>query len=204
MTHSRRTRILAGALIGVAVLVGLDFVGVLPRSGGGDPGADAAPSARDLYFQRAALVADQRRLIAEAPAWRSTAEDLRRRWDLVREGLAQGATEQLAGARFRDAALDALVGLDIGGLSATLQAPVSPDPSLPVRLLTLEVRFDARQHADLYLAVERLENIPGVRTSVGSVRFEGPGRLQTQGGAKAAITVTGLAVVGVGVGEGAP
>lgn len=195
MTAPARRKILLGVLAIVAMVVTLEFAGLLPRASSAEASEDDA-SPRSLYLQRAALVAEQERLIAEAPRWRALAEDLRRRWDLAKEGLVAGATEQLAGAAFRDAVVDALADLDLTAVSATLQPATAADPALPVRLLTIDVRFDARQHRDLYSAIERLENIPGVRTAIGSVRIEGPGRMQLAGGAKVSLTVRALAVIG--------
>lgn len=195
MKPAGRQRILLVALGLIATVVVLEFAGLLPRAG--DSEADASDaSARSLYLQRIALVEDQERLIGEAPRWRALADELRVRWDRAKEGLVSGATEQLAGAAFRDAVVDALAGLDLTAVAATLQ-PASPvDPLIPVRLLTLEVRFDAKQHRDLYAAIERLENLPGVRTSIASVRIDGPGRLQISGEARVSLTVRALAVIG--------
>jgi len=197
MSAAARRRSLLAVLGIIGALVVLEFAGLLPK-GGEAEASDSDASARSLYLQRAALVADQERLIAEAPRWRALAEDLRLRWDRAKEGLVSGSTEQLAGAAFRDAVVDALSDLDLNAVSATLQPAAPLDPALPVRLLTLEVRFDAHQHRDLYAAVERLENLSGVRTSIVSVRIDGPGRQQTSRGAKVSLTVRALAVIGQG------
>ena len=62
--------------------------------------------------------------------------------------------------------------------------------------IRLRVSFDAHMPGDAYGAVDRLEHLHDVRTVIGDVKVDGPGRMQTHQTITVTLEVDALAVVG--------
>src|SRR5690606_25541644 len=128
------------------------------------------------------LANSQRALLEQADEWRAAAAAAEQAWTQARAGMIVERTVELAEARFRDEALQALQNLqlkspranpsrDRGGSAADASAS-------GVRTLSMEVRFDAANQRDVYAAIARLESLRGIRTRIASLRIDGPGRMQ--------------------------
>jgi len=174
---SSRTIILA-CIVGALVIVVLaSRSGVLGSLLGED---DEMLSPQSAYLARASLAAQERSLIADAPNWREAAQQADQIWSDLHTQILSARSVELAGDRFRDIALDALVGLDIAAPSASI-VPLQGkmDGSVDhIVTITLDLQFDARRHSDIYAAVDRLEHLPHLRTSISTLRIDGPGRMQ--------------------------
>lgn len=224
MNESRRRQAIIGAFAVLGALVLADQIGVLPGRGGG--AADAAEmdeggsgGARPAYLALAREAARDEALIARAPLWREAAEQARERWEQARRGMIVERTVELAEARFRDLALDALKDLNLAAVRAAAVADstgAAPGgatngagggargggESGGVRTITLEVKFDATGQREVYAALDRLENLAGLRTNIASLRVDGPGRMQVSQTITATLTLQAQAAVGAAGEEG--
>lgn len=160
--------------------------------------ADAGlPTPRSIYLARASLTAAQDALLAQADRWRTALDRTEQSWGVARRSVVAARSLELAGARFRDMALQAIVDLDIASPAATVVPADAPTANTAMMILPLQldVQFDARQHSDIYAAIDRLENMPGVRTNIESLRLDGPGRIQMPRLATVRLRLTALALI---------
>ncbi len=195
MNSGKRTQILSVITVVLIAVVALSKWGVLPAMGGSsDP--DAPPSARERYLDQSRLRAQESELVTQAPLWRrarAQATDARESLD---DAVITAPTPALAGAQLRDEVLSALRDLSLRAPNATVASSNALDPESPeVRLLSVDVSFDATQHADAYVAIDRLENLPRIRTNIESVQMTGPSRSQMGRVATVRLRLVALAIV---------
>jgi len=218
VNDTRRKQLLVSALLAIGALVLADQFGLIPgRSTSAEAVAVAgAVGARPIYLARARRAAMEQALIERAPRWRAAAEQARERWEQARRAMVVERTVELAEARFRDLALDALKDLNLAAVRASAVSQASgatpksgsgasagvKDEGEGARVLTitLEVKFDATGQREVYAALDRLENLAGLRTNIASLRVDGPGRIQISQTISATLTLQAQAAVGeVGV-----
>ena len=114
-------------------------------------------------------------------------------------------TVELAEARFRDRALDAVKDLSLTSVRVTPirdRAPATDakPATIEVRPLVMEVKFDAPGHRDVYSAIDRLESMAGIATSISALRIDGPARVQMPRVITVTLTLQAQAAVGEEIG----
>lgn len=202
MTREKQQMLLLAVLGALGTLVVADQLGVIPGRAGDDAQTvDETPSARSIYLARAALAGRQEALIAHADQWKFAAADAQRRWEVVRDRMILERTMELAEARFRDRALDALKDLSLAAVRVTPIRDRAPETSVrttgvDVRPMAMEVKFDAASQRDVYAAIDRLESMGGVATSISVLRIDGPARVQLPRIITVTITLQAQAAVG--------
>lgn len=203
MSAAKQRQILIGLLALLGALVAADQFGLLPGGGAesSSEASDEAPSARSLYLAGAELAEKRQALIDQAPQWRQAFESAQREWSVARQRMIVERSVELAEARFRDRALESLKDLGLTSLRVTPiqdRAPVTgaPPEAVVVKSLTMEVKFDAANHRDVYAAIDRLETMPGMATNISMLRIEGPGRVQLPHTITVTLTLQAQAAVG--------
>ena len=201
MNNAQQRKALVVILGVLGLLVVADFFGVLPGRGEDSDAADAAPGAKSLYLARAELAQKQEALISEAGEWKEAARQAGRAWESARQGMVAERTVELAEARFRDRVLEAVQDLRLGSLRVTPIRDRAPAQgakplSMEVRPMNLEVKFDAANHRDVYAAIDRLESMSGMATSISALRIDGPARVQLPHVITVVLTLQAQAAVG--------
>lgn len=217
MKASQRTGVLGAAIAALLLLVGADQLGLLPRAGSDAERTPSAGAAQD-YLDAAARAAEHQALLDAQPRWNDALHRARAHWAEVRTGVVPGATLELAEARFRDLVLEATRDLRIGAVRASADRSTSsslPAPAITpasgttstapasttgvaIRALALRIECDAPDPRDVYRLIDRLENLPDLRTWVSAVRLAGPGRAQTPQQVTLVLTLHAAAAVGEG------
>jgi hypothetical protein len=181
----------------LVALVGADRFGWLPGRSG--PEDDAADSPRARYLAAAATHEADRALIARAGQWRAAAADAQSRWDAARSRLVAAPTVELAESRLRELVLAALADLKIASPRVTyVKEPVAAGAEAAgrVRPIALRVEFDATNHRDAYLALDRVRHLPDAAVVISSLVLDGPGRAQLPEQMTVSITLRAAALVG--------
>lgn len=175
----RRQSLMIGAVLLLVMIVVINRVGIVGPAG--ETSEDDLPSARSQYLARAAIRKEQVALIAQGAQWASAAARAEDVWSQTQRLLIEAPTVELAGARFRDRVVDELRMLGVEAPRATLvsgAAELGKNGDSPLRVIELDLRFDANSHRDLYSAIDRLENLPETWTAIEMVEVTGPGRIQ--------------------------
>lgn len=193
-----RTKLLAlvVVLLGLAVV----FRGSL-FGGAAEQSVSEEPTLRERYLADVELTERHERLAAESQRWVEAQRVIEDQWTVASRELVRGRTIELAEAGFRERVLAEVKDLKFLESSANAiaqaAAPITPgqvpSPIRPVAL-RLEVRTDAPE--DVYRLIDRLEHLPDMRASVGSVQINGPGLAQVLGEVRATIQINALALVG--------
>lgn len=206
-TKRSNTPLLAGLAAAMVGLVALDRAGLLP---GGDAAPDApARGPRAAYEDRAAQHAQDAALLARAGEAQRLARDAGEAWNSLRASLVPGATQELAEARLRELAASVMADLSLLSpprlSTVRLAAPAPAEPGASpspedasIRPIAIRVEFDAASSADAFVIIDRLENMPDVRSEVSQLSVSGPGRVQLPEQVSVSLTLRAAAHIGGG------
>lgn len=200
--NSAQQRIALITILGIlGLLVVADLMGILPGRGEASVESEESAGARSLYLARAELAEKQDSLIDQAGHWKEAAQQAERQWEIARRSMVVERTVELAEARFRDRALEAVQDLNLTSLRVTpvrdrAPAQVAKIENIEVRSLSLEVKFDAANHRDVYAAIDRLERMSGMATNISALRIDGPARVQLPHAITVVLTLQAQAAVG--------
>lgn len=170
------------ALIAVALIA--DRTGILHRVGQSESGNDATE-----YREKQRKLTRRTAFLEEVGRWRDALDTLEQRAREAAETAVVASTEDLAESKLRETVLDEIGACDIQSPSAerssTSRVPTADgeprERDTGVRVLTLELRFDAPSPEAAFCVVDRLENMPELRLNIDSLDIQGPGRRQTGG-----------------------
>lgn len=196
-SSQRRQMWLLGVVGTLVMLVAIDRVGVFDRMQG-EVTHDAL-TARSRYLVQAAVWQQQQSFVAHSARWAEAATRASGAWEQTNRFMISAPTIELAGARFRDRVVEELRILGVEAPRAALvshaEAPASDEAVSPMRVITLDVQFDARSHRDLYGAVDRLENLPETWTAIESIEVSGPGRIQISHTASVSLRLVAIGLI---------
>lgn len=173
--QKRLTVLLAVALV-VAGLVAMDRL--LPDSGE----SSQAVSVNTEYLRQAELVAQMQGFINAAPEWLAVDEAATARWRDEKARMIVAPTAALANSRLQQKLTQIVsdLGVTLSATSTpTVRAPVEGEP---LRVIGLTISIQAPSPQTLHAFVDRVENMPDVRTNIRRLQTLGPGPRRTPTG----------------------
>lgn len=188
MKGEQRKQVLIAATLVLLAAVGADRLGLFDggRGAGGGGGAPATLEAK------AALLADQKALVARRSEWERAKEEADAALAAVGERVIRGKTVQIA-----EDELKKLADREIRSLGLTIAGSDSATPTASradgVRRVGVVLSLETDDPEKVTRVVDLLENMSDVVTSVERVKIVGPGSMPTHGSVEATITLMGLA-----------
>lgn len=177
MSSPTRRRLVLVALAGIlAAMVAIDQFG----GDAADPDSTGA-TLRDAYLSQAGLTEQQAKLARQSDEWQRLVDEARERWSSVRERMLDAPSADLASARLTQRVEQIMRDLDLS-LTVSDALPVRrPLPDEPIHVVGLSFSFSALNPDVVARLVDRLENMPDVRTNVARLQINGPGRRMRTG-----------------------
>lgn len=167
----RRKAMLVGAAGVLAIGVALDRAGFFSTAGGEGSDADRAAS----YLQQAALVERNAQLAHYSDAWQDVLAESRSAFQRAVATMIVAPSPELAADRLRRQAEAAMNDLGIKLTVSAVTPARTPLENEPLRVVGLQLDFDAPNPDVVFRLIDRLENLPDTRTHIGSLALTGPG-----------------------------
>lgn len=185
-TQRRAMLIALAAALAVAVLY--DRLSVA----GADAESSGDASMVDAYLAQAAVTEKSERLVNQADDWNRLLEDAQARWASVRERMIEAPSAEIASARLTQIIERIMRDMDLS-LTVSDALPVRrPLEDEPLHVIGLSVSFSALNPDVVMRLVDRLENLPEVRTNLARLQISGPGR-RLRAGVEVTIELRALA-----------
>ncbi|MCA9292641.1 MAG: hypothetical protein KDA20_02370 [Phycisphaerales bacterium] len=184
----RRRVALVGALGVIAALVLVD------RLGGGEAmsqGSSTASAHRDLIE----LTAQEQALLAAAPQIVQARDTAKQQWEELASGLVQARTLELARSTVRQRLLDVLERDAAGSRVQPAPSVGNNEPGKSVQMIAQVVSFDAQTPEAAYALLDRLANMPNLRTRLTDLRMTGPGIREVKQSIQVRVTIETPALV---------
>jgi len=188
----KRKAMLLGSAALLASLVVADRAGVLGGRGGGD---DEASTPREAYVRAAALVADAEAIVGQQEGWNELLARSDAAWAEARRGMIDAPSAEVAAERLRRMVEAIMSDMGLRLTVSSVGQPRAPLEGEGLRVISLTLDFEAPNPDVVWRLVDRLENLPDVRTNIARLSIVGPGpAIRT--GLRVSIDLQGLSWVG--------
>lgn len=197
-----RQKVMLGVIGALGVGVLGDRAGLLRAS------AEEGGSARERYLAESALLLKSKALLEQRGAWAQALSQAEERWAEFRGRVIEAESIDIAQGRLRDEVN--LVAQSLG-LPTPTAAPLPPRDPAPggravansgLKIVGLRVEFSAERPVDVFMFIDRLENLPALATGLTRIELKGPGAAQVPEWVDVIIEVRAPATLTAGGGSG--
>ncbi len=195
MTPDQKRRFfLISVMIALVALVAADRLGVF---GGADGDAAGGGTAMDEWLSAGARASDMQAEVDQGPEWEALLASARGSWESVADELIVAPSAEVASARLRRRVQEAMGEFDLRLTVSEALPPRAPVDGEPLRIVGIELSFDALNPEQVYRLIDRLEHLDSLRTNIPTLRIEGPGR-GVRTGIQVTMSLQALAMVETG------
>jgi len=131
---------------------------------------------RQAYINQFSLTNRTEQLVAQMPQWQDRLSQAQQAWQAAAARMIPAPSPELASARLRDMVQQVMTDLGVRLDASSALPVVTPVQNQPVRVIGLSLNFSAANPQEIYLLVDRLENLPDVMAFLPRISVRGPGR----------------------------